>query len=180
MFAHFIRVFSFTVMFFSWSAYAVDSMVVELGSGFDDDDGVDIGRVGVTWDWDRTWFNAGSWHVTGQWEAGIGYWDASPGTTGNDSVTEVSLTPVFRLVPRQLSKNGTPYIEGGAGIHLLSDDTIENKDIGTSLQFGPLIGLGVSFEHFEIGYRLRHLSNAGLDDNNPGVNFHMIRLGYRY
>ena len=39
---------------------------------------------------------------------------------------------------------------------------------------------GMSFDKFEIGYRAKHLSNAGLDDNNPGINFHMIRFGYRF
>lgn len=180
MSAHFVRIIAFIAMFFSGAASAVDGMVVELGRGLDNDDGVDVGRVGLNWNWDRTWFNEGSWHVTGRWEAAVGVWDANNGSTGNDSVTEVSLTPVFRLVPKQSSGNGTPYFEGGIGAHLLSDDKIENKELGTSFQFGTLLGFGMSFGQFEVGYRIKHLSNAGLDDKNPGINFHMIRFGYRF
>ena len=45
------------------------------------------------------------------------------------------------------------------------------------------IGFGWTFgdkNRYEIGYRLQHLSNAGLSDPNDGINFHQIRFGYNY
>jgi hypothetical protein len=29
-------------------------------------------------------------------------------------------------------------------------------------------------------YRFQHLSNASLGDDNPGINFHVLHLGYRF
>jgi hypothetical protein len=35
-------------------------------------------------------------------------------------------------------------------------------------------------DQFDLGLRLQHLSNAGIEHPNPGVNFVIMRLGYRY
>jgi hypothetical protein len=32
----------------------------------------------------------------------------------------------------------------------------------------------------DLGYRYQHLSNAGLGDSNPGINFHLVRLAYHF
>jgi hypothetical protein len=29
-------------------------------------------------------------------------------------------------------------------------------------------------------YRYQHQSNAGLGDDNPGINFHLMSLGYHF
>lgn len=52
-------------------------------------------------DWERGWFAERGWYLSGYWEVGIGYWDGDKGSTGNDSVTTVSLIPVFRLQPQR-------------------------------------------------------------------------------
>ena len=57
-------------------AYAIDGMSLEIGNG----DGVDMGRVGVQWDWKKRWFQGANWHLGG-------YWESQPGT--GSAVTRV-------------------------------------------------------------------------------------------
>ena len=77
-----------------------------------------------------------------------------------------------------------PYVELGIGAHYLTNETItQRRQFSTNFQFGDHIGAGVQFgEHdaFDIAYRLQHLSNAGIDHPNPGINFHQVRLQYHF
>jgi hypothetical protein len=50
----FVLLFSFLV---TAPAYAVDGVSVEYGSG---SDGTKMGRVGLLWDWNKSWFNDGN------------------------------------------------------------------------------------------------------------------------
>jgi len=162
------------------SVGAVDGMALELGHGND----ADAVRVSAQWNWERKWFTEGDWYLTGHWEVGIGYWDADKGSTGNANITELGVIPVFRLLPHQPMASGVmPYLEGAIGFHLLSESKIENKDMSTSFQFGDHVGFGLLFgpkRQYEVGYRLKHLSNAGIEKPNPGINFHIIRFAHRF
>src|SRR5262245_5365923 len=74
---------------------ALDGVAVEAGTGED----TDMGRIAVQWDWKKRWFQGANWHLGGYWDLGIGYWKWSdarlPGQ--NEDITEIGLTPVFRL-----------------------------------------------------------------------------------
>ena len=56
-----------------------------------------------------------------------------------------------------------------------------NEDFGNSFQFTSAVGVNLNFyQHWTIGYRFQHMSNGGLSDENPGLNTHMIEMGYRF
>lgn len=45
-----------------------------------------------------------------------------------------------------------------------------SKDLGEALEFRSSIGVAYRFDdHSRLGLELYHLSNAGLDDHNPGT-----------
>ncbi len=53
--------------------------------------------------------------------------------------------------------------------------------MGGPINFTSHIGLNLNFaRHFSIGYRLQHMSNGVIYDENPGLNLHMIEIGYRF
>jgi hypothetical protein len=55
------------------------------------------------------------------------------------------------------------------------------ENFGESFQFTSAVGINYNFfQHMTIGYRFQHMSNAGLSDENPGLNNHMIEMGYRF
>jgi opacity protein-like surface antigen len=158
-------------------AGAVDGVAVEIGSG----DSTDMGRIAVQWDWGKRWFQGKDWHLGGYWDLALGYWDRGGVLPGqNDGITEIGLTPVFRLQPNSLTG---PYLEAAIGFHLLSRTSLGDKRFSTQFQFGDHIGFGYRFgarNAFDIGYRFQHLSNGSIKKPNNGIDFHQVRLQYRF
>ena len=75
-----------------------------------------------------------------------------------------------------------PYVEGGLGMVYTTQHTREQ---GTQYNFISQVGVGLQFflnEKFALtgGYRYRHMSNAGLDHPNRGINHHFALLGLSY
>jgi lipid A 3-O-deacylase len=158
-------------------AFAIDGFAVEAGRG----EGIDMGRIAVQWDWNRELLRMSDWQLGGYFDLAIGQWhhgDVRPGQ--NDNITEIGLTPVFRV--EGTSRTG-PYLEAGIGFHLLSHTQIGDKRVSTAFQFGDHLGFGYRFgakSAFDLGYRFQHLSNASIKRPNPGINFHQIRLQYHF
>ena len=158
-------------------AWALDGVAFEIGGG----EGVDRVRAAVQWDWNRQWLRVSDWHLGGYWDLSIGQWhkgDVAPGQ--NDDITDIGLTPVFRVQPNTLTG---PYFEAGIGFHLLSRTSIGDKQLSTKFQFGDHLGLGYRFGAkgaFDVGYRFQHHSNAGIKRPNPGINFHQVRVRYHF
>lgn len=76
-------------------------------------------------------------------------------------------------------ENYRPYIEGGIG-GIYTQWQVEGQ--GSKVNFNPQIGVGTEFSlgsgpSFLMGLRLHHISNAGLDDDNRGVNSIVFVLG---
>lgn len=168
-------------MLATWrAAHAVDGFTLALGQ--DDDEDIDRYGLAIQWEWERQWFAAGNWYLGGFWEFGLSHWDGDRGRTGNDNLTEVGITPVFRLQPHHPPAGGLlPFLEFGIGAHLLSDLSIDDKRFGTSLNFGSHLGAGTRFgprHQYELTYRFQHLSNASIKDPNRGINFHIVQLKY--
>jgi opacity protein-like surface antigen len=160
----------------SMSSHAIDGVSVEGGGG----DGTDMGRVGVQWDWKAKWFQGQNWHLGGYWDLSVGYWHNSSLPGFNEGITEIGLTPVFRLQQNDLRG---PYVEAAIGFHLLSKTSIGDKRLSTAFQFGDHLGAGLRFGpkgQYDLGYRFQHLSNAGIKRPNNGVNFHQVRFQYHF
>jgi len=117
-------------------------------------------------------------------EFGINYWDSDTRPSRNDSLVDFGLSPIVRLQFDSFTFFGArPFIEGGVGFHVFTDDKFGDKDFGIPFAFAPTGGAGVRFgvdERFELAYRYQHLSNAGLSDSNPGIDFHLLRLSYHF
>jgi lipid A 3-O-deacylase len=158
-------------------AFAIDGFSVEAGRG----EGIDMGRIGVQWDWNRQLLKLSDWQLGGYFDLAIGQWHHGDAAAGqNDNITEIGLTPVFRL--EGTSRVG-PYLEAAIGFHLLSHTQIADKRLSTAFQFGDHLGFGYKFgarNAFDLGYRFQHLSNGSIKRPNPGVNFHQIRLQYHF
>lgn len=132
--------------------------------------------VGAVWHW--KWRQDHAPVMTAQWELTAGSLTEKQGTS-DVRMGDVAFTPVFRLGP---GVDGTGiYGEFGTGVHLLSDTRLEA--VSTNLQFGSLLGIGMRFggeSRYELGYRVLHLSNGGIAEPNPGLNYHLLRVGYRF
>ena len=160
------RLFAAALLLMAFAAHAADGFSLELGQG---DREVSLLRVGVHSYYQLQKLEPHNLHVLV--EASLGYWSTDEGP-----IYDIATTPVFRYAR---SRNSGPYLEAAIGLHFLSDTHIKpDVTLSTHFQFGDHIGVGLRRGHYDFGVRLQHLSNAGLRNPNPGVNFLLVRLAY--
>ncbi len=69
----------------------------------------------------------------------------------------------------------------GSAATYITTDTYGDEDLGTHFQFTSHIGLTYRFwNELSARFRVQHMSNAGLSDENPGVNIIMFGLHYAF
>ena len=147
------KIFGVLAFLHAVHAQALDGVSLELGRGGHD---VSLARLGAQWDWRNGW---------GYWELSGGVWGGGRGT-----LYDLGFTPVFRRGDRL-------YAEGAIGVHWLSSTTVEpGRDVSTHFQFGDHLAVGWRTEKLDLSLRLQHLSNGGIRNPNPGINFLQLRL----
>ncbi|MDO8206348.1 MAG: hypothetical protein Q7T38_00840, partial [Gallionella sp.] len=77
-------------LLFSGNVFAVDGVSLEVGNG----DQTDTARVGAIFNFERKWFTEGDWQVGGFWEAAAGRWQGRSSVGNNQTITDLSITPV--------------------------------------------------------------------------------------
>src|SRR5205823_14061440 len=92
--------------------------------------------------------------------------------------TLVGLTPLLRY---NFAAGGrwVPFVEGGVGIAYTN---LAGRDLSDGFQFNPQAGVGTHYFLREdlaltLQYRWFHLSNAGLNRPNSGLNSQMVFAG---
>ena len=69
----------------------------------------------------------------------------------------------------------------GSAATYISEDEYGEEDLGTHFQFTSHIGVTYRFwDELSARVRVQHMSNAGLSDENPGVNIVMFGLHYAF
>lgn len=156
-----------------------DGVALETGTGYH----VSMARVSVNREWDGAVAGGQDWVLGGYWDVSLGEWHPHNPAGGNHDVTDFGFTPVWRFTGRDRPAVA-PYAELAVGVHYISQhDIYRGRDMSTHFQFGDHVGAGLSFgEHhaWDLGVRFQHLSNAGIKNPNPGINFYQIRAGYHF
>ena len=75
-----------------------------------------------------------------------------------------------------------PFLDLGAGI-LYTD--LDPKGFGSHFTFTPQAGLGIRYPiarntFLKLSYRIHHISNAGIDEDNVGINSHFFSVGISF
>ncbi|MGF6858652.1 acyloxyacyl hydrolase [Paraburkholderia sp. CI3] len=137
--------------------------------------------LGVVWDPNLTWWQIGDWHFALLGEAHVAWWHTNEGNV-HDNIGEIGVTPVIRFI--RSSGSVRPFIEVGAGVRLLTSPRISSDfTLGTWFQFAEMVGVGLQFgarEQYVAGYRFQHVSNGGIKEPNPGINFSQLYLQYHF
>lgn len=161
-------------------ATASNAITIDNGYGLSD---TRLLRLNYSVGNDRRWPAQNDWSWGYAWETNLSYWYLYRNKEGDQDLFELGLTPNFRIERNRASHWGRPYMEAGLGVHLLSLARIGERELGSHFQFGTHVGFGIHFgnrEQWELAWRYQHLSNAGLKEPNPGINFGMVRFGYRW
>jgi len=112
------------------------------------------------------------------WTLGT-YFEANAGVLngGGTSAFVGALGPGLYLTRLE----GIVEISIGINPTIISKHKLGDENLGGPIQFTTHVGLNFIFtNHVHIGYRLQHMSNAVIYKHNPGLNTHMIELGYRF
>ncbi|MBT3311581.1 MAG: acyloxyacyl hydrolase [Desulfobacterales bacterium] len=76
---------------------------------------------------------------------------------------------------------GRFQLDIGGGFVLMSEDVYGNQDFDEKTQLYCHIGFNYLIDRNWItGYKFYHLSNAGFHDKNPGLDYHLFEISYRY
>ncbi|WP_206954639.1 acyloxyacyl hydrolase [Trinickia acidisoli] len=137
--------------------------------------------LGFVWDPGLNGGEIGGWHFSLTGEAHLSYWHTDEGTFHND-VYAFGVTPMVRFIKDAGAIR--PYLEAGAGFRLLSHPTItDNYTLSTAFQFTEVIGVGAQFgarQQYQAGFRFQHISNGGIKEPNPGINFSQLYVQYNF
>jgi opacity protein-like surface antigen len=106
----------------------------------------------------------------------------SPIASSKGGFVEAGLAfPVFRY-NFDVGSRFVPYVEGGSGL-MYTD--LKGFNLGGKFQFLSFGGLGLSYfltenHALNIGWRFRHISNAGIHRDNSGLNSFIVQAGFSF
>lgn len=94
----------------------------------------------------------------------------------------------FNLLLRYDIATGTrlvPFLEGGAGVLLSTPQSTAPTSQFRASQFNFTLQIAPGLRYFlskrtaiSLEYRFHHISDAGLTENNPGINSDFVLLGF--
>ena len=127
-----------------------------------------FGGIYLPWRWEF----CSNWHLRPGGSASAG-WIGD----GNTSGFIGTLGPFV-----ELGKGRFPLtLEGGAAPTYISRYHFSSRNFSDHFQFTSYIGLNWRIvDHWSVGARFQHMSNAGLDSPNPGLNLEFLSLRYDF
>jgi lipid A 3-O-deacylase len=126
-------------------------------------------RLGLQFDWDKSWLQSDVGRLTGYWSGAYTYWESDKSSSSNS----LSFSPV--LVYEFSGQNVKPYIEAGIGGAVFSNKDVDDKRLGSTFLFEDRLGFGLRFAGgHEVGLRVTHYSNAGIREPNQGVESYAL------
>jgi lipid A 3-O-deacylase len=150
----------------------VDEITFGLGHSRN---GINILRTGLRHDFDRAWFGSDYGWLSAYAEASINYW-----FNDGEKVVAGAVSPVFTYTFHKISATLYPYVEGGIGAALISNTTINDKDLSTNFQFEDRVGIGIKSKKLNFTIRFMHYSNADLKKPNSGIDILLLNGAYLF
>ncbi|CAM2006199.1 acyloxyacyl hydrolase [Acanthopleuribacter pedis] len=151
-----------------------------LGNG----EGSDNYRLALQWDWFTYTTPKGGWTIDASLSPNYSVFNGAERENGTHArLRDIGLTPIFTFIPERVgNRHLSPFVEMGIGLHYLTEKNVGYKSFSTNFQFGDHIGVGAYFgkhQAYKLAYVFQHLSNAGIEAPNPGINFHLVTFGFR-
>lgn len=157
-------------LFFAVPAAAAEPEVVAFFGHATGGKDVDIARLAYR----RTLQADARWWWPTHVQLGTSVWRV-PNISGTTRRYDVNAAAIWR---KNYSRS---YVEAGFGPYILSR-SINNPStsLPSELQFGSHVGAGLRLtERFTVGFAFQHISNAGIEQPNGGIDFVQITAGWR-
>lgn len=156
------------VILFVPSAYALDAGLSAGTSLFGEDEDANSLELRLRSDtlWQpRTWLQL-------RLEGAVGALESD-----DDAIWRIAVGPTVSLRP----EGAAWQVEVGVRPTYLGDRRFGEVDLGGRWQFDSHLGLRFDLgPRASLAYRIQHISNADLYDENPGLNMQSLELGYRF
>ncbi|ADZ91771.1 Lipid A 3-O-deacylase-related protein [Marinomonas mediterranea MMB-1] len=159
------------------NALNADTMLVESGTSGD----VLFLRYSARWYAEKSTYLSDDFQITPSLQIGYSKWQDGFSLSHADTSNVVDLLPVFRW-----SGDDLPifdFIDTGIGLSIMSNENISDKEMGGPLQFNNYLGAGWQLgkkDQWEISLHFQHYSNNDIYDENSGINFTHLSIGYNY
>mgnify|MGYP000974007303 CR=1 FL=1 len=141
-----------------------------------------VRQVGVVAGWTRPapLWQGDAWRLRLRHEGVLAAWHVPQAR----DVVELGYSPVLRLERPLADSRATFFVEGSIGARLLSHTRVgPDHDMSTAFQFSDELRAGWTWGdqgRHTAGLRLQHLSNLGIKEPNPGINFWQLYYRYRF
>lgn len=147
---------------------------IGLRVGFDDENRVNVKSYELIASLDSPW----SWTVSDNFEIDLGF-EFGLGAIDGEGETGL-LAHVGPSIEIEFSDFPIEFVLS-SGPALLSEHEFDNLDLGGTFQFLSAVGFDYEItDAWTIGYRWLHISNAGLHEENPGMNLHALNASYEF
>ncbi|MBS0508762.1 MAG: acyloxyacyl hydrolase [Proteobacteria bacterium] len=138
--------------------------------------------VGATLPWPAWRMPLWGGELRGHWDFYASRWSFDGGG-GRRSSLLLGVTPTLRLRPRQGA--AAWFWEAGIGASLSNHRyrPLGHEEFSTRFNFASHLGLGLNLgarRQHELLLRLQHVSNAGIKQPNPGLNFLQLRYAWHF
>ena len=159
------------------SAHAHDGFEIEgigVEFGFDADSDVNLNSYEVVVPIETPW----EWQISESVELELGI-EGSAGILDGEGESGGIFTLGFVL---EIDCDNAPItLKIATGPSLITEDEFADFDLGGNFQFTSSVGVALDLsEIWSVEYRFQHISNAGLEDQNPGLNMHAISAIYDF
>ena len=120
--------------------------------------------------------------LRGHWDLYASRWSFN-GAAQHDSTVVLGITPTLRLRPD--GGRSAWFWEAGVGATLASQRyrPVGHLEFSTRFNFATHLGLGINLgdqRRHELLLRVQHVSNAGLKEPNPGLEFLQLRYAWHF
>jgi hypothetical protein len=101
------------------------------------------------------------------------------GVTGPQNAIELGINPIGFKLSYDAGQVVVPYFTGGVGVMYTG---LQGIELGGPFEFNETVGAGIEIFAREdlavtVGFRYRHVSNAGIEDNNAGLDTLFGQIG---
>ena len=161
------------VVLFSSIAHATD---ISLALGHSADNTVTY-RTALQFPWQQRWFDSDMGRLSGYWVAGYTYWDSEDAVNTHS----FSASPVLTWEFGGANSMVQPFIDAGIGLAVFSRNKVEDRNLGSSVNFEDRLGFGIRInQRHTIGAQALHYSNAGISSNNAGIESYNIYYRFSF
>ena len=125
-----------------------------------------------------------NWYLPWAWRPKSGWILASRLDFTGAALSAAGTTGFLGSAGPALSVRKTGWIVGidlGISPAFLSEDHYGEEDLSGHIQFMTHGGISLfPIRNLSIGYEYQHVSNADIEQPNPGLNMHNIQIGYSF